>query len=128
MIDLNERVLVLTVLSCATKYDFEVTRLWNLAKGLNLTMAFIKIANTVINTNYIAAVKLESETFSGERCVSILLATPKVPLLHQAAFSNSYNYEWLDFTCREAVGLKDYFSSFNNVNDLLPQHQEQPVL
>lgn len=91
-------------------------------------MAFIKIENTVINTNYIAAVKLESETCSGERCVSILLATSKVPLLHEAALTNSYNYEWLDFTCREAMALKDYFSSFNNVNDLLPQHQEQPAL
>lgn len=90
-------------------------------------MAFIKIQNIVINTNYIAAIKLESQTCSGEKCVSILLATPKVPLLHEAAFPNFYNYEWLDFTCREAMALKDYFSSFNNVNDLLPQYQEQPV-
>ena len=87
-------------------------------------MVFIKVENIVINTSYIAAVKLESETCSGERCVSILLATPKFPLLQvEATFANPYHYEWLDFTGREAMVLQDYFSCFNNVVDLLPQHQ-----
>ena len=87
-------------------------------------MVFIKVENIVININYIAAVKLESQTCSGERCVSILMATPKFPLLQvEATYPNVYNYEWLDFTGREAIVLQDYFSSFNNVIDLLPQHQ-----
>lgn len=85
-------------------------------------MAFIKVENIVINTNYIAAVKLESQTYSGERCVSILMATPKFPLFQlEETFPNPYHYEWLDFTGREANALRDYFSSFNNVIDLLPQ-------
>ena len=87
-------------------------------------MVFIKVENIVINTNYIAAVKLESQTCSGEKCVSILMATPKFPLLQvEATYPNVYNYEWLDFTGREAIVLQDYFSSFNNVIYLLPQHQ-----
>ncbi len=87
-------------------------------------MAFIKVENIVINTNYIAAIKLESQTYSGERSISILMATPKFPLLQvEATFPEPYHYEWLDFTGRAAKVLRDYFSSFNNVIDLLPQHQ-----
>ncbi|MBV8885835.1 MAG: hypothetical protein JO235_17820 [Chroococcidiopsidaceae cyanobacterium CP_BM_RX_35] len=85
-------------------------------------MAFIKVENIVINTNYIAAVKLENRTVSGEESVSILLATPKFPLLQlESAFPSPYNYEWLDFTGSQANVLRDYFSSFNNVVDLMPQ-------
>ena len=87
-------------------------------------MGFIKVENIVININYIAAVKLESENCSGERCVSILMATPKFPLVQvEVSFPNPYYYEWIDFTGREAMVLRDYFSSFNNVIDLLPQYQ-----
>ena len=87
-------------------------------------MAFIKVEKIVINTNYIAAVKLDNETLSGEKSVSILLATPKFPLLQSSVTSPTpYHYEWLDFTGREAKVIQDYFSSFNNVTDLLPQHQ-----
>ncbi|MBV9386199.1 MAG: hypothetical protein JOZ78_07200 [Chroococcidiopsidaceae cyanobacterium CP_BM_ER_R8_30] len=85
-------------------------------------MAFIKVENIVINTNYIAAVKLENLTVSGEESVSILLATPKFPLLQlESAFPSPYHYEWLDFTGSQANVLRDYFSSFNNVVDLMPQ-------
>lgn len=85
-------------------------------------MAFIKVENIVINTNYIAAVKLENRTVSGEESVSILLATPKFPLLQlESAFPTPYHYEWLDFTGSQASVLRDYFSSFNNVVDLMPQ-------
>ncbi|MBV8886984.1 MAG: hypothetical protein JO235_23735 [Chroococcidiopsidaceae cyanobacterium CP_BM_RX_35] len=85
-------------------------------------MTFIKIKNLVVNTNYIAAVKLENQTVSGEESVSILLATPKFPLLQlESAFPSSYHYEWLDFTGIHANAIKDYFSSFNNVIDLVPQ-------
>ena len=87
-------------------------------------MAFLKIENIVINTNYIVAVQLESQTGSGERCVSILLATPKFPLLQlEANYSNPFQYEWVDFTGKQAIALQNYFSSFNNVIELLPQHQ-----
>lgn len=83
-------------------------------------MTFLKVENIVINTRYIAAVKLESQTCSGERSVSILLATPKFPLLQlEGTLPVPYHYEWLDFTGREAQVLQDYFSSFNNVIDLL---------
>ncbi len=87
-------------------------------------MFFIKLDTIVINVNYIAAVKLENQTCSGERCVSILMATPNFPLLQvEATCPNPYHYEWQDFTGREAMVLQDYFSSFNNVIDLLPQQQ-----
>ncbi len=89
-----------------------------------MTINFIKVGNIVINTNYIAAVKLDSETFSGEKSVSILLATPKFPLLQLSAVPTPYHYEWLDFTGREAQVIRDYFTSFNQVVDLLPRHQE----
>lgn len=86
-------------------------------------MAFIKVGHIVINTNYIAAVNLESQTCSGERSVSILMATPKFFLLQvEAALQNPYDYERLDFTGREAEVLQEYFSSVDNVIDLLPHH------
>jgi hypothetical protein len=88
-------------------------------------MAFIKIGNVVINTTYLAAVKLESTTLAGEESVSLLVAIPKFLLLEQDAISpNPYHYEWMDFTGKEAQALRDYFSSFNNVIDLLPSYQE----
>jgi hypothetical protein len=88
-------------------------------------MAFIKVGNVVINITYIAAVKLESRTLSGERSVSLLIAIPKFILFEQEAISqNPYHYEWLEFTGKEAHALRDYFSSFNNVIDLLPSYQE----
>lgn len=90
-----------------------------------LFMAFIKIENVVINTNYIAAIKLESQTVSGESSVSILMATPKLPLFQlEEAFPNPNHYEWIDFIGREAKALKDYFTSFNNVIDLLPHYSK----
>lgn len=86
-------------------------------------MAFIKVENTVLNTNYIAAVKLATQTGSGERSVSILIVAPKFPLLQiESTFPSTGSYEWLDFTGQAAIVLQDYFSSFNNVIDLLPQH------
>jgi hypothetical protein len=88
-------------------------------------MAFIKIKNVVINTTYIAAVKLESKTISGEKSVSLLLAIPKFYWIDPESISpNTYHYEWMEFTGKEARALQDYFSSFNNVIDLLPSEQE----
>ncbi|MBD2302193.1 hypothetical protein H6G80_21260 [Nostoc sp. FACHB-87] len=89
-------------------------------------MAFIKIQNVVINTSYVAAVKLDNQTSLGEKSVSVLMATPKFPLFQPDAITqNFYHYEWLEFTGQAANALQDYFTSFNNVIDLLPQYQEK---
>jgi len=87
-------------------------------------MSFIKVGNTVINTNYIAAIKLDNQTCSGERCVSILMTTSRILMSQkETPLPNLYHYEWLDFTGVEVNVLRDYFSSFSNVIDLLPQPQ-----
>ncbi|ARV57931.1 hypothetical protein BZZ01_04130 [Nostocales cyanobacterium HT-58-2] len=95
-------------------------------------MAFIKIQNVVINTSYVAAVKLNHQTSSGEKSVSVLIATPKFPLSQQETISqNPHNHlssEWMEFTGPAANALQDYFTSFNNVIDLLPQHQESGIV
>jgi hypothetical protein len=88
-------------------------------------MAFIKVGSVVINTLYIAVVKLDNKTLSGENGVSLLVAIPQVILLDDEAMSsNTYHYEWMEFTGKEAKALQDYFSSFNNVIDLIPPYQE----
>lgn len=86
-------------------------------------MTFIKLDNLVINTRYIAAIKLDSQAYSGESSVSILMATPKFPIveLEVAAVPNIYHYEWIEFTGKKAHVLRDYFSSLNNAIDLMPQ-------
>jgi hypothetical protein len=94
-----------------------------------LAMAFIKIQNVVINTSYVAAVKLDSRTSSGEKSVSVLIATPKYPLFQLESISqNLCHNEWIEFTGQAASALQDYFTSFNNVIDLSPQYQESTVV
>jgi hypothetical protein len=89
-------------------------------------MAFIKVGTFVINTTYIAAVNLENQTISGEKSVSLLVALPKFIRFNSEKINQKlYEYEWLEFTGKEAQVLQDYFSSFNNVIDLLPNYQEQ---
>ncbi len=91
-------------------------------------MTFIKIQNLVINTSYIAAVRLDEKTVSEEKSVSVLIATPNFSLLQQDTISeNLYHYKWIEFTGEAATALQDYFTSFNNVIDLLPQYQESNV-
>ncbi|GAP94846.1 hypothetical protein [Leptolyngbya sp. NIES-2104] len=86
-------------------------------------MAFIKLEDVVINTSYIAAIRLECRTRSGEPCVSLLIAIPPAALCPQESPTQGlYHYEWLRFTGDAARALQDYFSSFNNVIDLLPQY------
>jgi hypothetical protein len=87
---------------------------------LKLAMVFIKIGHIVINTKYIAAIKLE--TYSGGKTnVFILMATPKYSFLNEEVTSqNPYEYEQLCFTGKEAEVLQDYFSRLNNVIGLLP--------
>lgn len=92
-------------------------------------MAFIKIQNVVINTSYIAAVRLDTQTSLGEKSVSVLVASPQFPLiLWDTIAENLYHYEWIEFTGQAANVLRDYFSSFNNVIDLLPQYQESSAV
>jgi hypothetical protein len=92
-------------------------------------MAFIKIQNVVINTSYVAAIRLDNQTSLGEISVSVLIATPKFPLLQWDTIAqNLYHYEWIEFTGQAANALQDYFTSFNNVIDLLPQYQESSLV
>ncbi|MDB9447907.1 hypothetical protein NWP22_00055 [Anabaenopsis tanganyikae CS-531] len=92
-------------------------------------MAFIKIQNVVINTSYIAAVRLDTQTSLGEKSVSVLVVTPQFPLIQWDTIAeNLYHYEWMEFTGQAANVLRDYFSSFNNVIDLLPQYQESSAV
>jgi hypothetical protein len=94
-----------------------------------MAMAFIKINNVVINTTYIAAVRLQNQNSSGEKIVSLLMATPKIPLSQREEMVvNAYDYQWLDFEGQAANALEDYFSSFNNVIDLLPNYQERAAM
>jgi hypothetical protein len=92
---------------------------------LKLAMGLIKIQNVVINTRYFAAIKLDSQTSLGEKSVSVLIATPKFSMIQWDTIAqNIEHYEWIEFTGQAANALQDYFSSFNNVIDLLPQYQE----
>ena len=92
-------------------------------------MAFIKIQNVIINTSYVAAVKLNNQTGSGEKSVSVLIAPPKFPLFHWETTSQDlFRYEWIEFTGQAANALQDYFTSFNNVIDLLPQYLESSIV
>jgi hypothetical protein len=84
-------------------------------------MAFIKLDRIIVNTNFIAAVRLEGLNRDDEECVSLLIAIPIVSVSPLENVPNSsYQYEWLEFTGASARALKDYFSSFNNVLDLMP--------
>ncbi len=84
-------------------------------------MAFIKLDGIVVNTNYIAAIRLQSPAHSEEESVSLLIAIPNAYLLQEDSISsNLSHYEWIEFTGSSAKALRDYFTSFNNVIDLLP--------
>jgi hypothetical protein len=92
-------------------------------------MAFIKIQNVVINTSYVAAVRLDGQTSSGEKSISVLIATPKFPIFPWEFMSeNIVHSEWIEFTGQAANALRDYFTSCNNVIDLMPQYQESSIL
>ncbi|MEM9927122.1 MAG: hypothetical protein AAF915_25825 [Cyanobacteria bacterium P01_D01_bin.50] len=92
-------------------------------------MTFIKIQNVVINTNYIAAVRFNNQTGSDKKSVSVLVATPKSSLFEwEIVTSNNCKEEWMEFTGVAAKALEDYFSSFNNVVDLLPQCHEKSLI
>ncbi|MEH2460607.1 hypothetical protein [Nostoc sp.] len=85
-------------------------------------MTFIKIQNVVMNTSYVAAIKLNNQTVSGEKSVSVPLPTPQFSSLQWDTIAqNLYDYKWIEFTGQAAITLQDYFTSFNNVIDLFPQ-------
>ncbi|MCY7286464.1 MAG: hypothetical protein LH679_24220 [Cyanobacteria bacterium CAN_BIN43] len=85
-------------------------------------MTFIKVEDIVINTSYIAAVRLHGKTRSGDLRVSLLVAVPTASLLQREMPAPELpHYEWLEFTGDSAKALQDFFSSFNNVIDLLPR-------
>jgi hypothetical protein len=89
-------------------------------------MAFIKVDNMIINTTYIAAIRLEGQDAFGEEKVSLLLAIPTYSLQQeQVGCNNMFQYEWIEFTGFSAIVLKDYFSSYNNVIDLMPQNNRR---
>ncbi|MEM7578615.1 MAG: hypothetical protein AAF316_01990 [Cyanobacteria bacterium P01_A01_bin.80] len=89
-------------------------------------MSFIKIQNVVINTSYVAAVRLGEQTELGDKSVSILIASPKFPWEKDSG--NFENYEWVEFTDQAAEALQDYFTSYNNVIDLLPKYEDSNVV
>ena len=92
-------------------------------------MAFIKIQDVVINTNYVAAVKLDSQTSSGEKSISILITTPNFSLFSWEFMSeNVAHSQWIEFTGQAANALRDYFTSCNNVIDLMPQSYEPLIV
>ncbi len=92
-------------------------------------MAFIKIQNVVINTDYIAAVRFNNQNGSDKNSVSVLVATPKTGLFEwETVSSNNRPDRWMEFTGQAAKALEDYFSSFNNVIDLLPECHETSLI
>ncbi|MEH2013513.1 hypothetical protein [Nostoc sp.] len=81
-------------------------------------MTFIKIQNVVMNTSYVAAIKLNNQTILGEKSISVPLATPQFPSLQWDTIAqNLYHYKWIEFTGQAVITLQDYFTSFNNVID-----------
>ncbi len=91
-------------------------------------MTLIKIQNVVINNRYVAVVKLDNQTVPGEKSISVPLANPQFLLFQWDTIAqNLYYYKWIEFTGQAAITLQNYFTSFNNVIDLLPQFQESSV-
>jgi hypothetical protein len=90
-------------------------------------MAFIKIQNVIINTNYVVAVRLNNQTSVGENSISVLISTPKYSLLNPEILSQDCQDlcldEWVEFTGQAAIALQDYFTSFNNVIDLMSNYE-----
>ncbi|GAA6619330.1 hypothetical protein [Scytonema sp. NUACC26] len=90
-------------------------------------MAFIKIQNVIINTNYVVAVRLNNQTSIGENSISVLISTPRFSLLSPETLAQDCQDlcldEWVEFTGKAAIALHDYFTSFNNVIDLMPNYE-----
>ena len=92
-------------------------------------MTLIKIHNVVINNRYVAVIRLDNQTVSGDKSISVPLANPEFSLFQWDTIAqNLYYYKSIEFTGQAAITLQDYFTSFNNVIDLLPQYQEPSVV
>ena len=91
-------------------------------------MTLIEIQNVVINNSYVAVVRLDNQKVSGDKSVSVPLATPQFSSFQWDTIAeNLYYYKCIEFTGQAAITLPDYFTSFNNVIDLLPRYQESSV-
>ncbi|MBN3947513.1 MAG: hypothetical protein V7K14_00845 [Nostoc sp.] len=72
-------------------------------------MTLIKIQNVVINISYVAVVRLDNQTVSGEKNVSVPLATAQfLSLQWDTIAQNLYYYKWIGFTGQTAITLPDY--------------------
>lgn len=54
-------------------------------------MTFINTQNVVINTSYVAAVRLDNQTIAGKKSVSVLLATLQFLLFKILTITNGLN-------------------------------------
>lgn len=75
-------------------------------------MAFIKVGDTVINTDHIVAVELDRISISGKCCVVILVTA------QGGLFKRQPREFWFDSDA--ARSLRSYFENPDNVTELLP--------
>ena len=75
-------------------------------------MAFIKVGDTVINTDHIVAVELDRISIGGKCCVVISVAAKG------GLFKRKPREFWFDGDA--AKSLRDYFENPDNVTELLP--------
>lgn len=75
-------------------------------------MAFIKVSNTVINTDHIVAVELDRISIGGKCCVVISVAA------NSGLFKRKPREFWFDGDA--ARSLRDYFENSDNVTQLMP--------
>lgn len=75
-------------------------------------MAFIKVGDTVINTDHIVAVELDRISIGGKCCVVISVAA------NSSLFKRKPREFWFDGDA--AAKLRDYFENPENVTELLP--------
>ena len=76
-------------------------------------MTLIKIQNVVINNSYVAVVRLDNQTVSGKKSVSVPLATPQLLLFQWDTIPQNI----LDFGLRlrsvERFWILDFFGLFS---------------
>lgn len=75
-------------------------------------MAFLKVGDTVINTDHIVAVELDRISIGGKCCVVISVAA------NSGLFNRKPREFWFDGEA--AAKLRDYFEDPDNVTQLLP--------
>lgn len=72
-------------------------------------MTLLKIQNVVINISYVAVVRLDNQTVSVEKNVSVPLATAQfLSLQWDTIAQNLYYYKWIEFTGQAAITFQDY--------------------